>query len=132
MLNVIMYLLTLAITGWFWFQLSVKKKNNKKSKCIDCTLYSVDCMQYVVFMSVLSMHVLKNVGVMINYMSIINKNSGILISELHVLWPLEKALVFNNNEFPRKDVPWCCKNLNYKQTFGGAFALNCCITEQDC
>lgn len=130
MLNVIMYLLTLAITGWFWFQLSVKKKKQQKIKMY--WLYIVQCRLHAVCsVCVCSLNV-KNVGVMINYMSIINKNSGILILELHVLWPLETALVFNNNEFRRKDVPWCCKNLNYKQTFGGAFALNCCITEQDC
>lgn len=91
-----------------------KKKKQQKIKMywlyiVQCRLHAV-CSVYVCSLNAS----IKNVGVMINYMSITNKNSGILISELHVLWPLETALVFNNNEFRRKDVPWCCKNLNYE------------------
>lgn len=135
MLNVLLYL-PMTITGWF-FKISIecKKENKIKTSKVSGTLYSVDCMQFVVSMFVLLMHLFKKCGVMINHSSI-NKNFRYTHFKNNLFDPRTNGISFYNNEFQRKDIPWCCKNLNmlYKQNLVASryFALNCCITEQYC
>lgn len=95
------------------FQLNVKKKI--RTSKVSCTLYSVDCMQFVVSMFVLLMHLFKKCGVMINYSSI-NKTSGILILRITCLTLLQTALVLTIMNFKERTYPdvakiWIC-NIN--------------------
>lgn len=61
-------------------------------------------MQLVVSMFVLSMHLFKKCGVMINYSST-NKTSGILILRITCLTPVQTALVFTIMNFKERTYP---------------------------
>lgn len=97
---------------FFKFQLNVKKENKIRTSKVSCTLYSVDCMQFVVSMFVLLMHLFKKCGVMINHSSI-NKNFRYTHFKNNLFDPLQTALVFTIMNFKERTYPdvakiWIC------------------------
>lgn len=106
-------LLWLLQVDFLKFQLNVK--NKIKNSKVSCTLYSVDCMQFVVSMFVLLMHLFKKCGVMINHSSI-NKNFRYTHFKNNLFDPLQTALVFTIMNFKERTYPdvakiWIC-NIN--------------------
>lgn len=94
------------------FQLNVKKLSKIRTSKVSCTLYSVDCMQFVVSMFVLLMHLFKKCGVMINHSSI-NKNFRYTHFKNNLFDPLQTALVFTIMNFKERTYPdvakiWIC------------------------